>query len=141
MFTLIKLDANDQPLPADATDWAAVHAVEAGLIWSKDDVAVDDLNFADATAACAALRINGHDDWRLPTYEELVLLADRTRYEPAIDTAFFPDCKSDWYWTSTPVAWRSGARWLVGFGYGDSDANVDGSRARVRAVRSAVPGQ
>ena len=40
-----------------------------------------------------------------------------------------------------PVAWRSGARWIVNFNNGNSNNNDDDNQARVRAVRSAVPGE
>ena len=141
MHKFIKLDSADQPLPDDATDWAAVLQVGANLIWSKDDVSVKDLTAKQADKACAEFQLNGHKDWRLPSVEELFCLADRSRQSPAIDVAFFPDCKCEWYWSATPVAWRSGARWVVSFDDGGSSSADGVSRARVRAVRSAVPGQ
>jgi hypothetical protein len=82
----------------------------------------------------------GFSDWRLPTVEELFLLADRTRAPcPAIDAEYFPDCKSDWYWSSTPYA-RSpgGCAWVVNFGNGDAHWSFRDDDGFVRAVR---PGQ
>jgi hypothetical protein len=38
----------------------------------------EDLPWASAHAYCRNLRLNGHDDWRLPTLEELATLLDPT---------------------------------------------------------------
>ena len=56
---------------------------------------------------------------RLPTVKELRSLIDYDRSNPAIDTQFFKDTKTDdWYWTGTGVAGGSGTAWCVGFYYG-----------------------
>ena len=135
MNTFRKLDENDNLLPDDAPDWVAVLQENAGLIWSRDDISVKDLTAKQADQACADFRLCGHDDWRLPTVEELFVIADRTRTHPAIDTKFFL-CNSDWYWTSTPAAWSASARWIVYFCGGSSYCYDIVYRARVRAVRS-----
>ena len=108
-----------------------------GLSWSRGNIGTELLTWSKAADACRALDLGGFKDWRLPTVEELFLLADRTRHSPAIDTTFFPDCKSDWYWTSTPAAFSPGvSAWLVAFGYGDSYWNGQRNDCHVRAVRS-----
>lgn len=104
------------------------------------------VDHADAVAAVAKLNgrsFGGFTDWRLPTVEELFLLADRTKCRPAIDTEFFPTCRSDWYWTATDDAsepkdeetGHSDYAWVVDFSYGYS--GIDGRYLgnRVRAVR------
>ena len=83
------------------------------------------------------MKLGGFDDWRLPTVEELFCLADRSRHSPAIDTNFFPDTKSDWYWTSSSSAFDSGGAWVVGFSGGGSSGFGRSGSAFVRAVRSA----
>ena len=135
----VKLDAAGNPLPADASAFAAVQDNQTGLQWSAT-LSEGLVDYAGAEKACQALDLAGHGDWRLPTRPELESLLDLTRHKPAIDTGFFPDTRTDdWYWTSTPCAWRSGASWCVvfnggGVGYGGHD-----SRCFVRAVRSVVP--
>ncbi len=42
------------------------------------------LNYEDALLYCLMLDINGHNDWRLPTFEELKLLAKHS-YSDDID--------------------------------------------------------
>jgi hypothetical protein len=110
----------------------------AGLMWTAEDVSEKQLDHADATAAAQACRIGGFEDWRMPTVEELFLLADRSKYRPAIDKAFFPSCKSDWYWTASPDASVPDCAWVVGFGYGSASLGGRGRRCCVRAVRSVA---
>ena len=109
-----------------------------GLMWTVDDISSDRLNWNDADNAAKAVMLGGFDDWRLPTRQELLTLVDDTRVNPAIDTAFFPTCKSDWYWSSTPWAGSPASdAWIVGFYNGGSGGNGRGALARVRACRVA----
>jgi hypothetical protein len=112
------------------------------VMWTKDTLSAANVTQYDAEKICADCRAGGHEDWRLPDVEELFLLADRTRREPAIDTAFFPDTHSDWYWTRTIAAGAPRAAWLVCFNGGSSGSFHRGSDlAFVRAVRSLPAGQ
>ena len=138
MERFTKIDTEGKPLPADAQAWVAVLDNTTNLMWSADDVVDADVQHADAEKACAECSVAGFSDWRLPTVEELFALADRTRRNPAIDTAAFPTCKSDWYWSSTPWAGSPASlAWIVCFYGGDSFDNSRGLSARVRACRVA----
>jgi hypothetical protein len=135
----IKIGSDGKPLPADATEWDAVADQRTGRMWAAKPIKVS--NWKPATekktaAKVAELRLGGFDDWRVPSAEELFLLADRTRVSPAIDTEYFPGCPSDWFWTSTP--WASspaGYAWLVNFYHGSANYNGRGYSGFVRAVR------
>jgi hypothetical protein len=70
-----------------------------GLMWEQDFRSADDV--ASAVTFCAALRLGGHDDWRLPTIIELVSLMDFTRDQPSIDATVFPVATDDRFWSST----------------------------------------
>lgn len=94
------------------------------------------MTHAEAQKACAALRTGGYSDWRLPTMRELLTLVDYSRHDPAIDTELFPNCKSDWYWTSTPYAPDSGYAWFVSFDDGCSNFVRRDHDHCVRAVRA-----
>ncbi len=109
-----------------------------GLQWTRKKFG--SFTFKQAKAHIEQLNAEkhgGHADWRLPTVEELFCLADRSKYSPAIDTAAFPDTKSDWYWSSTQYAPHSGYAWLVGFGSGHSGGGRHGGVNFVRAVRAS----
>jgi hypothetical protein len=112
------------------------------VMWTKDTLSSGKVTQYDAERICADCSVGGHQDWRLPDVEELFLLADRSRRLPSIDTLYFPDTHSDWYWTSTIAAGAPRAAWFVDFNvglslYGDRDYEY----AFVRAVRSLPAGQ
>lgn len=136
----IKISADGERLADDAAEWVAVLDERTGLMWAREHIAVPNWReeqVEKTAAALAALTTAGHRDWRIPTVEELFTLPDRTRTSPAIDTTFFPECESEWYWTSTPYAPAPGEyAWHVGF-YGGSAGDVPrGNDGFVRAVRA-----
>jgi len=56
-----------------------------------------------ATDHCASLTLAGHDDWRLPSIQELVSVVDEHRAAPAVDPSEFPDDPAllkAWLWSS-----------------------------------------
>jgi len=112
---------------------------KTGLEWSAATLPGRH-NHADATKACTDLVLGDRTGWRLPTCDELLTLVDRTRHEPAIDVAAFPDTRSDWYWTSTP--WSPSPEsyaWFVDFSLGYSFDNARHYlKASVRAVRAPL---
>jgi hypothetical protein len=57
------------------------------------------LCFEAAVAYCAALRLDGKSDWRLPTTAELRTIVVPTAY-PAVDKTIFPQALISLYWTS-----------------------------------------
>jgi hypothetical protein len=66
-----------------------------------------------------AKRYAANQGGRLPTVKELRSLVDYDRHNPAVDTQFFKDTKTDgWYWTGTEVAGYSDSAWIVSFIYG-----------------------
>lgn len=132
----IKISAEGDQLEVDATEWAAVHDMATGLMWSVEER--QSMAWKKAGAWVKKLRAGGFKDWRLPTVEELFLLADRTKVDPAIDKAYFPDCKSSWYWSGTPYAGSPGDfAWIVYFGNGGSYWGNQGGGGYVRAVRAS----
>jgi hypothetical protein len=129
-----KIGADGSVLPRDAEEWEAVLDQRTGLMWSVKVSKVT--NWKRAAAAAKKVKAAGFNDYRLPTVEELFLLADRTRGDPAIDTEFFPDTPSDWFWSSTPYASPPGGyAWFVGFSFGYSLWDNHSSLGFVRAVR------
>ncbi|MBI4654572.1 MAG: DUF1566 domain-containing protein [Nitrospirae bacterium] len=69
---------------------------------------------------CSSLAVGGHSDWRLPTKKELMSIVDYSiSYPgPTINTTYFPNTKSFYYWSSTTYAGDPSYAWSVGFGEG-----------------------
>lgn len=94
-----------------------------GLMWSKSDSGKG-LNWEDALAFAAKLKLAGHTDWRLPNAKELQSIADYTRV-PACDPIFqitkLSDGECPFFWSSTthldgPPDRQGGAAIYVAFG-------------------------
>jgi serine/threonine protein kinase len=68
--------------------------------------------------AVNAARLCGADDWRLPSREALRSIVDYGRYNPAIDTKYFPNTPSKWFWSASAAASDSAGAWGLGFGGG-----------------------
>lgn len=88
------------------------------------------LDGSNAEALC------GFSDWRVPTVKELEGIASRDRYNPAIDTDYFPNTRSSYFWSSSPYAYLSSYAWNVMFGSGHSVYNYRYGSWHVRLVRS-----
>jgi len=133
---LVKIGAAGAQLPAEAAEWVAVLDNDTKLIWSLAAAKAKSWQHADEIAKSTTIAgLLG----RLPTRKELLTLVDDTRYNPAIDTAFFTECPTDdWYWTSTPAAPSPGdCAWIVHFGSGCASWNNRDSSGFVRAVRAS----
>jgi hypothetical protein len=108
-----------------------VHDALLNVEWHPVSIAVD--NWQEAQDKAAALG----DGWRCPTVDELCTLPDRTKCNPAIDTTYFPDTHSGWYWSSSPVVELSARAWSVGFYYGYVYGHPRNGSGFVRPVRAA----
>lgn len=133
----IKIGEDGALLPADATEWIAVLDTKTNLMWAVE--VLPRQTFKAAGESVAKLKTAGFADWRMPSVEELFCLADRTRYEPAIDTNYFPETPSSWFWSSTVDASSPSVfAWFVSFYSGNSGWDFQSGEGFVRAVR---PGQ
>ena len=112
---------------------------KTGLMWLKATLGDGQrMTYDQALEAIAALG----PEWRMPDFDELHGLVDRSRYSPAIDTSVFPDTKNGAYRTSTPTAWASRAAWFVNFNDGHSNVCYrNNNYAFVRACRPLSSGQ
>lgn len=78
----------------------------------------------------------GANDWRLPTKNELLNLVANDRFNPAIDTSYFPNT-NNYYWSSSPSASNSNYAWFVYFLNGDVRPDNKFNTYTVRLVRSS----
>ncbi|WP_282266533.1 DUF1566 domain-containing protein [Stenotrophomonas sp. PS02298] len=86
-----------------------------GLEWTAKPLSDDYITHQVATDAATGCRVGGHEDWALPSRQQLLTLVDLTRHSPAIDTDAFPDFPSRWFWTSDLCAGSSASAWFVDF--------------------------
>ncbi len=105
-----------------------------GLMWAQASHVP--VTWEGAITHCETLSLAGHPDWRLPNRNELTSLVDYSKYNPSIDTAFFPGNQSSYYWSSTTHAYGSGGAWFVCFHYGLVNGNDKSNSYYVRAVRA-----
>jgi len=145
-----KLDENGNALPDSAATWVMVRDNVTQLVWEvktndrsihdKDNKynwqKAQDVFVAELNATC----FGGHSDWRVPTINELASITDLGRYDPSINTDYFPNTLSSNYWSSTTIAASTGHAWGVGFNRGNGYSNVKSYSYYVRAVRGGQAG-
>ena len=88
-----------------------------------------------ATTYCTNLTLGGYTDWRLPTATELEGIVDYAMVNPALDTAYFNNVSSNYYWSSTTYENYKGNAWGVHFYYGNMYDGNKGNSDYVRCVR------
>ncbi len=136
--------------------------VETGLMWMKCSIGQEwtpdgctgeatVLMWDEAVQAAKGVSFAGHDDWRLPTSEELNSLVYCSSgsqqgmakgvggwclgsyHKPTIDPAAFPNTPPRFYWSSK--AYNRGHAWGVAFDSGCSEWVLKGMHGRARLVR------
>ena len=145
-------------LGSKATDWACTQDNKTGLMWEvkTDDSGLRDMakkytNYtpdydpnklygAETNADGFVVDVNsqglcGASDWRLPTKDELLGIVQKGVTNPAIDTTYFPNTQSSYFWSSSPNADLSYGAWYVYFYGGYSNDDFKDLSFNVRLVR------
>ena len=106
------------------------------LMW-QDETQNFQGTWEQAQEYCKLVNLAGHKDWRLPTRVELLSITDKSRYDPALNTAFkyITDSDYPWYWSQTKYASDSSFAWVVHFRYGSGYWSDVSNRGFVRCVR------
>ena len=93
-----------------------------------------------AAQFCRSLRVGGHDDWYLPSRDELAMICrnlgpNRKNVPESFKSGAEEAFEEEWYWSSTEYAPSSGYAWFVGFSGGHQDNRLKLGNFGVRAVR------
>jgi len=124
--------STNQPSYTDNGDGTITDHV-TGLIWQKEDDGLS-RTWYNAVNYCVNLTLADCSNWRLPTKRELISIVDFGKYNPAIDTNFFPN-NAPYYWSSTTSGFSSA--WHISL---NNQATHDWSKifpdTFVRCVRS-----
>jgi len=119
------------------------------------------MNWNDALEAAMSYSYAGHNDWRVPTVDELDTLVQcpagrkpsarpdgryisdtngqchgHERENPKININAFPNTPARWFWSSSPYARTSRGAWHVSFSDGDVGILSKSGSGRVRLVRA-----
>ena len=82
--------------------------------------------------------------WRLPTPKELLSIVDNSKYDPAINTDYFPGTNDEWFWTSADFASTADSdqnkAWFVRFdkGFLSHKSKTESEKMHVRCVRGTI---
>ena len=115
-----------------------------GLMWASDGNARgchwgQQTEWTPAVIYCRNLTFAGYADWRLPNLRELHSIVDYGVADPSIISTYFPNCKNDYYWSSTTYkSWHYDA-WTVKFDEGYVDWQAKGcDSCYFRVVRDGL---
>lgn len=163
-FSFTKLDENGNSLPSSALSWTCVKDNVTQLFWEVKTT-TSDIHNKNYVYQWGGISAQGRDhpnrkgeyfepswnelvlgsndnnfcgftNWRVPTINELSGLTNLNGSNPAIDTIYFPNTRSYWFWSSTPVSGVDESAFLEGFIKGDSSFTSRASNFHVRLVRS-----
>ncbi|HPI97028.1 MAG TPA: DUF1566 domain-containing protein [Gammaproteobacteria bacterium] len=85
----------------------------------------------------SAKNLCGFNDWRVPTSQELISIVDNSVTGPSIDSSYFPNTNSWYFWTASPSAYYPSGALCINFFDGSICNNWRGGEIEhVRLVRS-----
>lgn len=111
---------------------------KTGLVW-QDNQAVADVvkSYDEAKKYCEQLKVDGFDDWRLPTLSELYTIIDMRRERPSLKYGIEMRVE-EWFWTSTLfVGDPKREAWRLSFRYGETEPSRQDRTLYVRCVRGS----
>jgi hypothetical protein len=97
----------------------------------------------DTTAYVQAVNASdycGHDDWRLPSRDELGSISDprKVKSPPTVNAIYFPYAQAEEYWSGNDYQFQYDTAWRWSFKFGHDRVDWKTGPARVRLVRGEV---
>ena len=95
------------------------------------------VDWQHAAEECAKEYAGGYG-WRLPSPKELLSIVDNSKFDPAINTDYFPGTNDEWFWTSADF--KSTEAWFIRFdkGFLSHKAKTESAKMHVRCVRGTT---
>ncbi|MEA3455346.1 MAG: DUF1566 domain-containing protein [Campylobacterota bacterium] len=112
---------------------------KTGLVWQDNQAVLqNEMMHKEAVKYCHNLKLDGFDDWRLPTLGEAYTIVDMTRDRPALRRGF--EMRSDErFWTATLFVDNPGEEaWRLSMSYGEAEPYTKKRTYHVRCVRGTV---
>ena len=112
---------------------------KTGLVWQDNQAVVqNEMMQEEAIAYCQKLKLDGFEDWRLPTLKEAYTIVDLTRERPALKKGF--EIRNDeQFWTSTPFVKKPKKEaWRISMSYGKAEPYNKNRTYDVRCVRGEL---
>jgi len=161
-FDFTRLNADGSEYTGSGTyssePWACVRDNHTGLIWEvkTDDNGIHDRDRMYIWGGKAALvtqqdrhynywdilvdgsndeALCGFSDWRVPTLMELDSIVDAGRFNPSIDSNYFPNTKPIKHWSSYPSFYPRNYAWFINFNNGNDRFDDVRFENAVRLVR------
>ena len=121
------------------TGYETIAGTHAGSDNCSDNARCDTEKYVtDVNASNGGAGLCGATDWRLPSADELMSIANNSRVSPAIDMGFFPNTQSTRFWSSSPYAASGSSRaWYVHFLNGSVYSSFKYTGDSVRLVRGS----
>jgi hypothetical protein len=108
---------------------------DVSLQWQDNEaVREQEYDIDEAKAYCEALKLDGYEDWRLPSIKELFSIVDIKKRAPAVVDSI-SICANDYYWSSTILAGDDYSYWSIDFNTARVKSFSPGTSLYVRCVR------
>lgn len=116
-----------------------VFDTKTNLMWQDDNDAMTLKDkWAIAITYCKNKNLGGYTNWKLPNFNELYSIGDKTKSNPAIDSVF-QNISISTYWTTTTYKDSVSNAWRINFDKGDSDyksKTTNLGKSYIRCVRT-----
>ena len=134
----------DQPVVYDKItqlEWQGCEAGKNGSDCTKTTTDDSTMEWQAAIDYCDGLSWGGHDDWRLPTVQELsgIVYAGSSYPDPALDGNVFPGTSGGEFWSSSSNVNDVNDAWSVDFDNGDVSTKDKSGTKHARCLRGVVP--
>jgi len=109
---------------------------KTGFMWQDNSASkYTKKDWKGALAFCKALRLEGHEDWRLPTIKELETILGTDPRNMDIKKGFKNIGGSGYYWSSDEDDSNEGFAWMMNFKRGYEYINYKTYERYIRCVR------